>query len=344
MIKNRNEVLDIVRGIAIIMVILGHVISNNVKGFENSLVFNLIWSLQMPLFMIISGYLTRYSKQLITINDFFNYILKKSFAYLFPWLIWTFIIRVLLVKPDSFNEYIVNILYHMDTGYWFLFSLWTICIIYTISSFLARKISKNALNQITINICITIGIMFILLFIGIQRGVSFLGIKYTLYYSCFYYVGYLYTQIQQRLNRDRFENLKDIFIFFSILIYSLILIKQNLYAESEGIRSIVIRFIASFLGCAIVFYTVSSRINMFRGKLGKIFLYAGRYSLELYLVHTLFLSGIPINLRVDIYSSQAYLICGLKFITTIVCSFLFISIIHTNKWSRFVFFGKGYKV
>ena len=62
-VKHRNALVDVIRGLAILIVILGHTISyNNIEGYENSIIFKVIWSLQMPLFMVISGYITKYSR------------------------------------------------------------------------------------------------------------------------------------------------------------------------------------------------------------------------------------------------------------------------------------------
>lgn len=56
---NRNVLYDKIRGIAILLVVLGHSVQNayGEKCFNVSL-FNIIYSFHMPLFMFISGFVT----------------------------------------------------------------------------------------------------------------------------------------------------------------------------------------------------------------------------------------------------------------------------------------------
>ena len=62
--RTRNHSVDIVRGLAMLLVVLGHTISGTCTGYENTFLLRVIWTLQMPMFFIISGYVTRYSKPL----------------------------------------------------------------------------------------------------------------------------------------------------------------------------------------------------------------------------------------------------------------------------------------
>lgn len=61
--KNRCEYLDIARGMAIILVVLGHSIQSNIMDMDSSLVFRIIYSFHMPLFMFISGAVTAFIKK-----------------------------------------------------------------------------------------------------------------------------------------------------------------------------------------------------------------------------------------------------------------------------------------
>lgn len=62
--KQRNQFLDILRGLAIVLMVFGHCIQygNGTEliksnGFFENIIFSLIYSFHMPLFMILSGYL-----------------------------------------------------------------------------------------------------------------------------------------------------------------------------------------------------------------------------------------------------------------------------------------------
>lgn len=58
--ENRNQFVDIMRGIAMLLVVLGHTMTGCSVDSQKSFLFNIIWSLQMPLFILISGYVTKY--------------------------------------------------------------------------------------------------------------------------------------------------------------------------------------------------------------------------------------------------------------------------------------------
>ena len=66
--KKRNEFIDILKGYAIILVVLGHslqygcgLLPNN-QFFSNN-IFKIIYTFHMPLFVLISGYLFYFSEK-----------------------------------------------------------------------------------------------------------------------------------------------------------------------------------------------------------------------------------------------------------------------------------------
>ncbi len=71
---HRNNIVDIIRGFAMLLVVLGHTISGCVAKYSDSLLFQFIWTLQMPLFIIISGYVTRYSKPLTNGKSLWKFV------------------------------------------------------------------------------------------------------------------------------------------------------------------------------------------------------------------------------------------------------------------------------
>mgnify|MGYP002672497968 CR=1 FL=1 len=87
----RNSSVDIIRGFAMLLVVLGHTISGTVKECSDSLLFQAIWTLQMPLFIVISGYVTRYSRPLVD-SSLWKFVKKRTLAYLLPWGVWTIVV------------------------------------------------------------------------------------------------------------------------------------------------------------------------------------------------------------------------------------------------------------
>ena len=338
--SSRNEVLDAVRGIAIILVMVGHVSDVNVTHFFDSTIANVIWSLQIPLFMLISGYVTKYSQPIDDNKSYFQYLIKRTTAYLLPWVIWTIFVKGILLGTTDLISYIKYIVFTMDAGYWFLFSLWTICLVFGTSTLIATKMSEKKLFRIVITVLTSIILAAFLLIVGIKVGISFLGIKLTLYYLPFFYLGYLFVNIEKEYTgRKWFEITKKAVVLPSIIIYSLIILNFNLYYADDAFN-IILRFVASVLGCMIVFYAMANIAANISTKVKRLLMFSGQWSLELYVVHALLISIIDVVPKPEFLSVNGFILCLINFALMLLFSIIIISVISSNKWSRYYVFGK----
>lgn len=81
--QKRNQLLDVAKGVAIILVVWGHALQHS--GFdgriENTLMERFLLSFHMPLFMLISGYLFFFSLQRHSEHDL---VRGKAKTFLFP--------------------------------------------------------------------------------------------------------------------------------------------------------------------------------------------------------------------------------------------------------------------
>ena len=85
--KQRIEYFDLLKGIAIFMVVMGHALTMCVRGLDAAFLFKLIGQVHMPAFFFISGYLTYKAN---TDNQFITPGLKKRFIQLIiPFLVIT---------------------------------------------------------------------------------------------------------------------------------------------------------------------------------------------------------------------------------------------------------------
>lgn len=73
----RLEYIDFCRGIAILLVVIGHLIQFNGIVTSNP-VFEFIYSFHMPLFFAISGYITQKVTHIETGKQYLLYLKKKS--------------------------------------------------------------------------------------------------------------------------------------------------------------------------------------------------------------------------------------------------------------------------
>ncbi len=257
----RNNTVDILRGIAMLMVVLGHTMTGSTVDSQDSFLFNIVWTLQMPLFILISGYLTRYSKPLLSGKDLWGLVKKRTLAYLLPWIVWTFVVRGLIFQQSSYLN-VRYIVYHMDSGYWFLFTIWMIAVVFGIADFIGRKVThKDNVWIIATGAVYVVG-MVVIAAIGLIMGLSFLGIKLTLYYMPFYFAGYLFGKIQPMLKDARWgETAKEIAVAVCLAVWMMLMNRYNFYAIGDSGMGSIIRAAASLAGCIAVCGLVAKLIN-----------------------------------------------------------------------------------
>lgn len=131
--NNRIFYLDSLKGILIILVIVGHVIQYGHGlnyDYNNDLVFRFIYSFHMPLFFFISGLLANrgcYNSGLIA---------KRAQQLLILFVVWAFM--GLFCGVDSLNECVHKILYP-DCGLWFLYNLFVYSAIFNVAEMLEER-------------------------------------------------------------------------------------------------------------------------------------------------------------------------------------------------------------
>ena len=251
--EKRNQFVDIMRGIAMLLVVLGHTMTGCTVDSQKSFLFNIIWSLQMPLFILISGFVTKYSRPISDGKGLWKYVKRRTVAYMLPWVVWSFLVRGIIFGEDGFLN-VKHLLWNMDSGYWFLATIWTISMIFGIASFIAERVSKeNLLKKQTVLLgCYLVG-MVLLVGIGAILGLSFFAIKLTLYYMPFYYAGFLYGQFDDRMKEsDTGKKMIDSIVAICFVVWLFIILRISLYEMSDGGSAIILRAATSLSGCIAV--------------------------------------------------------------------------------------------
>lgn len=251
--KERNQFVDIMRGIAMLLVVLGHTMTGCTVDSQKSFLFNIIWSLQMPLFILISGYVTKYSRTISDGKGLWKYVKRRTVAYMLPWAVWSFLVRGIIFGEKGFLN-VKHLLWNMDSGYWFLATIWTISMIFGIASFIAERVNKENLlkKQIVLLGCYLAG-MVLLVGISAVLGLSFFAIKLTLYYMPFYYAGFLYGQFDDRMKEsDTGKKMIDSVVAICFAVWLFVILRISLYEMSDGGLAIIMRAATSLAGCIAV--------------------------------------------------------------------------------------------
>lgn len=134
--NSRLLFLDSLKGLLIIMVVIGHVIQFSNPDYQHDILFRFIYSFHMPLFLAISGYLTykpKYDSVLIK---------KRAVQLLVPFVAWAFLSPV-LQKGVIDIDTTFNALLYPDNGLWFLYNLFVYSAIFNISERLSEMFAKK---------------------------------------------------------------------------------------------------------------------------------------------------------------------------------------------------------
>lgn len=126
--KQRNIYLDIVKGIAVCLVVFGHCIQFGsgskyleTGAFFENMIFRVIYSFHMPVFMMISGYLFSYSIRKYSFSELIKNRIMHLLVPIFLWgMIDYFVKNMNRMVGISLPGLIHNILFSL----WFLWAIW----------------------------------------------------------------------------------------------------------------------------------------------------------------------------------------------------------------------------
>ncbi len=124
----RLDFIDAARGLAILLVVLGHGIQYTDPAFDANLAFRMIYAVHMPLFMFLSGYVTSQPQGMVSCRD--QRFWHKLRDLLVPYVVWLpmgYLAAVWLQQPPgfsgSFAAFIGQVPRSPDLGLWFLLVL-----------------------------------------------------------------------------------------------------------------------------------------------------------------------------------------------------------------------------
>lgn len=112
----RDSYVDFLKGISILAVVVGHSVSNVEKL---SLLFNIIYSFHMPLFIFLSGYL----EEAVRAEKRKNMLIKRMKGLLIPYLSWTIVLYTIDLRMPfgiDANKFYSHLFGYSQSGLWFL--------------------------------------------------------------------------------------------------------------------------------------------------------------------------------------------------------------------------------
>lgn len=329
--KTRDVRFDVLKGVATLIVVFGHVLQYSIKAYENSLIFNVIWSLQIPLFMVVSGYFSLSSKE-PTVKK----LGKQLFRYLWPCMTYFAVLCIAYHYENPLSS-AFNLLWHLEGTLWYL----VVLAFLSVFNFLATKISNMTKNLRGIVYSIVFFGMTVLFAVpGLKLGLTFLGIKYVLYYSLFYWLGHMWRFVKNA-NITNIESVADTIFAVLSVVYFCIICNVNLYLTEDTILGILPRLIASVCGVYIVCFAVTRLEKV--GKAAQAIAAVGQNSLELYYIHCVLVRSLKAQ-QIEATSTSGIITLVIGFVFIVGISIAIIKLIKKSEHLYRLLFGARIKI
>ncbi|MBR8837336.1 MAG: acyltransferase [Stigonema ocellatum SAG 48.90 = DSM 106950] len=278
--------LYFVRGLAIFMVVVGHVIGNKDAGISQlykqnvpilAWIHTFIYTFHMPIFFIASGIsFAIFSK---TNTNYIKFVKSRFFRLLLPWICWSpiyFILRTFSGKVNFSIFGILKAILSADFIFWFFPAL-------TFASVLSFVVFQTIKNQ-KIYIFTSITLLILSFYIKTVLSVWF-------YFNIFYAFGFLtatnLAKIEQ--NSNKISPLRIVYYVFILLVtmlsVSYFFVSEELVKLFNGILGFYLVYIlGSYDWSKLTSGLRYQPFNLLRNTI----VYWGKISMSIYLIHVIF--------------------------------------------------------
>lgn len=282
--KVRDIKIDLLKGLAILLVVLGHCVQYNYpKTFDLHPVFRLIYSFHMPLFMLLSGYVASF-----TFKGSGRQLATKAQTLLLPffsWFVFSYFFYTKSVSSDGFWLQFLALLKNPDRGLWFLWVLFLNFVVLAIALRISRKYTVPIL--LLSYVLINFAAMLCLKYAGAMYGdIGSLG-----WHLLFFGGGYALKHYGiDKSNIFRLLCLLSLVAFpvlvwfwhRSATVYLSFLMQSDF--RMENFVAFVYGLSVPLAGILFVFF-IGDRMLMLPQKVKSVLIYTGKVSLEIYSTH-----------------------------------------------------------
>lgn len=325
----RDRNLDALKGFAIILVMIGHCIVLN--HMEDGYLYDAIKAVQMPLFMMASGYLAGLTLVIRNRKELLLKLKKRAVGYLTPFVSWIFVTNV-----TDFFAVFRDILFQLDRGLWFLMVLFLLTAVLYVAVFIRD--------------CTKLGITgFFLLYMAagavlaaqLLNGNTFLGPHLTINYLPFHLLGYLLAKYVKPWLHIKGMKKRTLISAAAALASGagfLYLIARFDMIVAANRFEWLMQLLASLLGSLVCFYLM---YRIPQGRTQNILAYIGTYTLEIYVLHFRFATLLGFGDKGwKLYSIEGALAVAASFAVMSVLTAFFIFTLKKLKIIDFLLFGK----
>lgn len=343
----RNNALDSVKGFAILLVMLGHCIVLNGLNESDPFLYDMIKSVQMPLFMLVSGVLAAMGIKRTGSGTGMKKLGARALSYLVPFFSWFVLVHVYVhakagtLSVQMFLKELRELLFQTDRGLWFLMTLFvaTLCamVAQAIADKLCRPGRKKAVVFTVVGLC-----LYLLFFLQSRSGNSFLSPSLMVQYFPFYLMGYIACGYGECLFpvAKKAKRAEPFAVAVMFAVFVLMAAFLDLAAPVDGAVTLVVQTAASFLGtvsCYAIVYRIAEKKTEKRSFLS----FIGLYTLEIYVLHFRFARIFGLSEKgLQLYSAEGVLWVALAFVLMSVLTAICIIILRRIPLVSFLLFGK----
>ena len=329
--KNQKyyDELTVLKGIAIILVILGHsfsftgfnIIDNNIV---NKYIYTSIYSFHMPLFFMIAGFLTNNYKDNLNKKFYVSKIKRLLIPYIFINIVDAIPRHLFNSLVNNKSNSIERIIFYSGVATWFVYTLFLLFLIFPIIEKYIIKKDKYYLFGLG---------LFLLNIFEIGSNIKIFTVDRLVYMSFYFYIGYLLKSYYEKIS-DSVEKSNVIYIII-IILFALC---GNFYN-----KFILTKMVFPFLGI-ISFWYVSLKIKNSKNSIYNFLTFCGENSLSFYLLEVfcgtvyrvILIKIIPIEYNFLLVSSffslkLISLLIGIKYI---VCKNKYFSFLLGAKYKK----------
>lgn len=305
--KVRLEWLDALRGFTMIMVVANHVAGMGFgEEWKHSSSIPFLVLFRMPLFFFVSGFLAYKASQVWNLNNLGQLVVKKLKVQIIPTVVFFLLAKAILDK--NFVAGFWNSIHSpMKGGYWFTIALLYMFLIYYLFSYLESKVKWRSWIPITLLFVISICFYetcYLPRYFSWATGYK--GVKDWWYYFLndssllellLYFPFFLYGNIVHRY-WNQAQRVMDSKWFFPFIIVIVVICTLDAlkWHTMRMAWAIVPLTLSKFLLLTIVFMYFRHYQQYFTkiSMMGASLQYIGRRTLDIYLIHFLFMPDLPV--------------------------------------------------
>lgn len=329
----RNLTLDIYKGILMILVVLGHVLLYAVSD-KGGIFFNLIWAVQMPGFMLVAGYFA--ARKVDSWSAVVKRILLSAQHYALPFFSWFILINCFLLGGYGRNPVtaVSTLLTHVDGGLWFLWVVFILSVVTTLANYMLADGRSKKILKAASALIVCFGL---LAGTGMSFGISFLGIKYILYYAVFYCFGW-FAKWTEGWWRQWWPKVSNVVVAIALIVFLAIVFNYDLYHAPDNLIGITFRCIAGFTGNLVMLWCCGKYERL----LDKLCLgWIGMYTLEIYATH-MYVNNL-VEMSSGFFTAAGFGNFVASLILTVLFTLIIIAVFKSIPAIDFVFYGKRQK-